>query len=647
MVTIDNVKIKNFRGIESATLENLPTGLFLTGLNGAGKSSLIQAIRMLIWGRVFDVNGNRLKNLDLVGDHGKEATVEVGLTLNGKQCEQLTMSMTIKAGHAAVTVFDKHNRVKFAGDPREVRRMFWDYIGANSRHAECAGNPKTYVTSKELGDVLSEMLVGDIDRKQLMATAGDHAKWLEQWPGLDSLESLKSIGQAAYTRRTDINRDIKMVETKIAELETTEIPCSTNGTPLNVADLSNVRDRIRVISAERDALLEERGRLSEGGMTADRLDAKRAEVRDRIAKIEDKIAPLQTQVDSLEREQEACGAEIKELGDKLSDLHGQSAQAENILNQAKTQRAKLADGAICPTCKRRLGEKARKELLSPMDDTIAEANTKLGTLLDREHTFNQLIEDRNALRKKAVQEVEAVYEKLGPLAADLREAHPELKQLAALIPCSNRSREDIEVEIDKLDKRIRHGLDVEKALSLLKEFGQHQSHLADLGAEKSHLDWAVNALHDGALFKKFMVDDLGIFEKRCNEQLRAYGYELAVDVGGKTVTVMLGHTGAAKRPVAQASKGEQALTQIAVATAFADNGIVLIDDLDGLDGKFKPIIFQQLETAFAEYGTIILAGAWGLRQEPDIDQLTKAMRPTGVVWINDGNCSFVGKGKTA
>lgn len=44
---IENLKIKNFRGIKAATLSNLETMVVIAGQNGSGKSCVLDAIRLL------------------------------------------------------------------------------------------------------------------------------------------------------------------------------------------------------------------------------------------------------------------------------------------------------------------------------------------------------------------------------------------------------------------------------------------------------------------------------------------------------------------------------------------------------------------------------------------------------------------------
>jgi hypothetical protein len=68
-----------------------------------------------------------------------------------------------------------------------------------------------------------------------------------------------------------------------------------------------------------------------------------------------------------------------------------------------------------------------------------------------------------------------------------------------------------------------------------------------------------------------------------------------------------------------------------VAVAFADGGIVLIDDLDGLDGQHKPIVLGLLIQL--KMGSIFVAGSWG-NPEPDLSGITEFLgEDMRVVWM--------------
>lgn len=76
---IDNIAIKNFRGIRAATLSNLQTMVVIAGQNGSGKSCVLDAIRLLKsvyggylqnewhhWMNEFQINFNNRNDLTLL-----------------------------------------------------------------------------------------------------------------------------------------------------------------------------------------------------------------------------------------------------------------------------------------------------------------------------------------------------------------------------------------------------------------------------------------------------------------------------------------------------------------------------------------------------------------------------------------------------
>ena len=66
---IKEIEIKNFRCFESLTLDLHPKLTVLTALNGGGKTTLLDALRIAVWPFV--------KGFDLGSQAGKSATIQI------------------------------------------------------------------------------------------------------------------------------------------------------------------------------------------------------------------------------------------------------------------------------------------------------------------------------------------------------------------------------------------------------------------------------------------------------------------------------------------------------------------------------------------------------------------------------------------
>jgi len=104
-VKIENLAIKNFRGIKSATLSNLQTMVVIAGQNGSGKSCVLDAIRLLKsvyggylqnewhhWMGEFQINFNNRNDLALLcNDPSAELRITCEFSLHSEEREYIRL----------------------------------------------------------------------------------------------------------------------------------------------------------------------------------------------------------------------------------------------------------------------------------------------------------------------------------------------------------------------------------------------------------------------------------------------------------------------------------------------------------------------------------------------------------------------------
>ncbi len=133
---LTSLNIENFRNLESASIEPAPGLNWLFGENGAGKTSVLEAIHVLARGRSFRANsisplirdGSReLRVVARTTDPDARAGVERGASeWNGRINRQPTTKMSEFARLLPLVLVDPENHALVEGAPA-IRRSFLDW----------------------------------------------------------------------------------------------------------------------------------------------------------------------------------------------------------------------------------------------------------------------------------------------------------------------------------------------------------------------------------------------------------------------------------------------------------------------------------------------------------------------------------------
>lgn len=103
-MTITNIEIRNFKGIENIDME-LPLHLSLSGLNGAGKTSFIEAVRYMLSGEEPDGSMVRIGAdhmelfMTVLSESGEKHTFEKIVPASGSAKYRIDGSLTTKGGY--------------------------------------------------------------------------------------------------------------------------------------------------------------------------------------------------------------------------------------------------------------------------------------------------------------------------------------------------------------------------------------------------------------------------------------------------------------------------------------------------------------------------------------------------------------------
>jgi len=632
---ITSLQIKNFRGLREVRIPALPPRVFWTGLTGAGKTSIQQAVQAVLWGHVYDHRGKALKVAELVGPRGKQASVELGVEVHG---QPMVAKWSATARESGLTV-ERQNQPALAGSPREVRADLWDIIGMPAEPAECAGNPRAYLTCREVGDLLAGLGGAEVNQDKLTIELGAHADWFGSYcraGGLayDTQEALAAIGDSVVQCRRDLKHEIQKLEQEIADLQDATLPADGEGRPISTDSLAQVNIHLDVLMETRDKLQRELG-ASEGKRSA--------------ASIANDLKQAQAEVDlTRAREAEESRAEsecratyekwskqVSDARNRESELRGQLALAEGSLKKAQRALDEIGDQERCPYCNRKLTDVTKAKMVAPLQKDADAARAEQIKLDKLKVACERAIEEGKRSLEAARDRLDTARETLGEAQSDLTRAEARVAALKAERPASERTADEIQADIATIDERIATGRLILQSLHRVDQRRMLQAELAEHQAELEQLEWAVTAFEKGAIQKALGADGQRLFIDRCNQQLEPFGYQLAVQVTGTDATVLMGRTGGQMIPVSQVSEGEFVLAQLAVAMGFAgDGGLVMVDGLDKLDARHKGRVFETLAQCAA--GTIWLAAAYGLPGDPDLAMMSEALAPVGVIWVANG-----------
>ncbi|MDI9379761.1 MAG: AAA family ATPase [Verrucomicrobiota bacterium] len=619
---INRIEIRNFRGCRALTLDSFPA--MLLGMNGAGKTSAMHAIQAALFGRVFDHEGKQITSSQWVGQWGKDASVDVTINIEG---EQSVVQLRVTASGQKVAVTGAR---PIQGRPAEVRAALWERIGKRQEHAECAANPRAYLLGGDLGALLAQINGGGVDHDKLHLACGAYFGWLESWckqhrHPLDTMDHLSELGEAMYAERTVVNKDIKRLEQEIASMEVLDAPVNAKGAPLTVADLPAVESGIATLRKDRDALIEQKGRASAvyDGPSADDLrkaiDADRAE----LAKVEKKIAGAPESAKESRADIAKQAQRKHEIEATVADLSRRIAEQESALQEFK--------GGACPTCHQTLSDHARETLVGPIEAAIERDKTEM----DEQKKALKGLASKIEADEKALDSVEAQIRACTEQAAKIREslARADRDLLAASTAYAGPGEEELQGQIDGLDARIEKAEHARDRLLAMQDADAKRARLEGLKSEQERLNWAVDAFRGGTVTNALGSDGLAFFTGACNDLLSGHGYALIAQAEGKAVTVSLAKDGWLPVPVNQVSEGELILAQIAVAAAFADNGVpALIDGIERLDGEHRGTAIDLMESI---HGAVVMAATYGLPNAPDIEAMADALAPVAVVWVGD------------
>jgi DNA repair exonuclease SbcCD ATPase subunit len=634
-MNIKSIDIHDFRNLHDVTLSNFGSAI-LFGRNGAGKSSIIEAIRYVLFGYCTGTD-KRGAHADQLIQHGAtQARIEVVLGFDDRS--EIAVGAEINMGKRPNTwaAIDTETGEIIAKNRDEL----WRALCINMRHALVAAMPEAFLLSEDLGDILAELLAGNIKPERMQEACGDRWPEFEAWLTANNLacrtaHEIEAIGALAEQQRRDLNRELKRVKAEIEVVPPT--PRDANGTALTAASRTSLESIIGSVERRLAELNRELGAAQAGGRPQAEVELVLSELDQVIQGYASLIDDAQERIAKLTKAGEGFERSVRAAHNAVANATTTRDLLIVTADEA-TQRVTDLDGmTTCPTCQAKLSETRKKSMRAPLESLRADAVTALynaeAALVERTEALAAIDQLADVNRFDLKQAEDALRE----AENNDRDALYEVAMLRASI-YTGRPAAEIEAEIATTQSRIARGRELLAQLEHYIAYQENDLYVEYATKQAAFLDWIVKGFRDGAIVKELLGSGIDEFVGRCNVQLEPFGYSSLLRIEGKSVELQLNRDGEEWTPARLCSKGEQTLAQFAIARAFANTGapVVLIDNVNELDSVHRKALAEWVRT---QTGTVIQAAAWQMREPldgPGLDALNQALAPIRAYWVEDG-----------
>ena len=541
---IHSVTIHNFLTIRDASLEFAPTNILL-GLNGSGKTSILSAIQLALYGWCKHTTRAGAGYAELIGPWGNTAVIHV-------RADNIQITLTLTAKSREREVIDT--------DTGEIIEL-----PAPDARALVSGFPSQIVHSAEFSDLLATHLRTAINPASVLARIEpQHAEFtlnlMERHRLPQSPDGFEALGTIAYEKRRDVARDLKLADGVVKEIGFLP-PVKFEGRVMAVHDIAALTAGIRERTHRIGELQMLRGRAEQAGAAVDVIALKRER---------DELLALSVALE------------------KYRKAESEYQAAESAYTQATNVR-QVAERAAdivtkCPTCGAKLSAKKREELQADAQAAISAAR-----------------EAEAAAQAAAAQAFAALAPLEVPGAPPLSEIYERMTEIRIALDSQydGPALADILAEIGEAEQWIENAKHAGRLLERHRELEDTRAQAATLRTEWEHLDYVTKSFHDGVILKACLAEAAQPLIDAVQSVIPGV---LEIRPEGKTFGLYYdGH------PVRRASEGQRAMIAFALADAFAGDGYpVLMDDVNDLDPARRAELLGQIQARAT--GTVILAG---------------------------------------
>jgi exonuclease SbcC len=452
----------------------------LAGENGAGKSSLLDAITWALWGRARAKTDN-----ELVHQGQSEMRVEFTFAL-GPQTYRVIRARRMGRGAGSVLDFQAENaQGKWASIAEATIPKTQEKITRTLRLTY-----DTFVNSAYLMQGKADEFTGKrpTERKQVLADilglqeweryedrAKEKIKTIEK--DLTALDAVLNEIESELGRKEEYERELSEAQARVIE-----VSARLREAEAGWAEIDKARQAM--IALDRQiADLTKRLQDAEREIAAFDADLREAQARADAASLSQQLEAVQqrlARLDDLEGERERVTKAWQKVGELAAQLRGQNAAARVEADGLK-KRIEILQAASeprCPTCGQPLSEDARTQLVA---DLNAEVEARRAAYRDNQAQLKTLADEQAAFDRSLAQ-----------YTSDLREKPQLLKQAAewrSALAQAGEAKEKIAGLAERL-ARWQQALEADRhrRAGLEAEAEQYAAILRDSAAKQRALD---------------------------------------------------------------------------------------------------------------------------------------------------------------
>ena len=372
---LHNIHITNWKGHEEIELSFGKGVNFITGPNGIGKTSILDAICYAFLGTIEFMGSYRgIKYGNLVRDPNKDSEICLSFSVpDGKRYEIIRRIGASR--RAAMKADDKPVATSWQGVTNKVLELYKASDVFLGRYVFLTEGETYEYVNRPPGEGL--------------------AKHIESVLGIDSMENLESVFNNLYRKYTDVSKHLR-AEITGAQIATRDDKIALDQLLKEIQSLADeqgtVSNEILRLSKEHDA------RLSE----VESLQNARAEIteimdewRKHFAPLTDKQDPIQVLKDTheqIENEHKTLSTKRREL---VTDIGKLSAliQSQRAIVDMLQDLSQTGKERICPVCKRPLTEHMVEQIDDECQQTIERSEKQRSELERQSKGIESAMED--------------------------------------------------------------------------------------------------------------------------------------------------------------------------------------------------------------------------------------------------------------
>ena len=564
-IGLNALKIDNFLGIKTVSMDLEKPVHIITGDNSEGKSSIRDAITTLFLGKCPN-RGYTKKNQvpDMANESGGKYFSISAQTTEGSVYEMI-LKQGAKTVRASASPLDEA-LAEIATNPQSILTMKpkdrQDVFSAICQQAGAGDKIKEFL--KDWPDEVIDRCYGNLDHAQDWAveqrrTAKNQIKDLEQQSKNAPSEIVTIAGREFDLKTTTLT--IEGVSEHIAgsSFKRDELIKLKGNTPKDIGDL---KELVAVHSEDLKGLNREK-------LEYDYKDRQKEHV---------KATNARNEIDSV----------IGELNAEINVLTGKLKKLDTL-------------GTKCPECQQDIVEVHRDTLVRGSEIVRDKATGKLAKAESKKGELSIEMSNTSTAVQAAKAELEGCDRKRG----DIEQQIENLTNMIAETEQANIELEGIDDKIKKCDGAIAANTELKAAMVAYKGFvdtvGDVQAKLRDYRARIDQMDNLDAMLKPGGEIRKLVTDEIETI-KLDTELAEAWNLDgLAIESDG-TIAVN-------GRPVEALSASEQYRCGVLLAECLCRSmgiGLLILDGLEILGKENLKPLFQRMPVWIKEFGTILM-----------------------------------------